>query len=477
MHHGSALQQPAAAAGAGEAAVADQNLAAAEGAHRPAGEVEPLIGRPAEAVVQCGGGDGDAFGGIPQRDVGVGADGNRALARPQPIESRGLRRRHRNKALKRQPSFVDAFGKHQRQPRFQAGETVGDTIERCGEAIAQLAGVALQVESRMIGGEDGHAAVLQSRPERILTVRVAQGRAAAESHRLPRRGIESLGCQHQILRAGFGEHRHAALLRPAHLLDGIAARHVHQHHRHAGQFGQRDRVMDGVALRQHRARHRQIANLGVAGADELLHEPGDHVVALGVHQRHGAFAPHRREHIERGLVVEPQCVIGQVDLDRREALADQRRQILVERRRRGVRHDQVEAVVDHAGGRAGLVVVDHLAQPLATVLRGERHDGGGAAADRGDARALEGVDGARAGRDHLLDMAVRVDAARQCQQPGGIDGLGAAVEVGRDRRDPSVGNADRCVLLAGLADNAGIADHDIEALGHGASVSSLSQRL
>ncbi len=49
-----------------------------------------------------------------------------------------------------------------------------------------------------------------------------------------------------------------------------------------------------------------------------------------------------------------------------------------------------------------------------------------------DARASK-VSTVRApARDHLLDMAVGIDAARQRQQAGGIDGLGAAVEVWRD---------------------------------------------
>ena len=74
-----------------------------------------------------------------------------------------------------------------------------------------------------------------------------------------------------------------------------------------------------------------------------------------------AIAPRRGQHLENLPIVELERVIGRVDLERRVAGLDQRRQLLAGDLLGRIGNDQVERVVDSGlGVRAGVIVLNHL---------------------------------------------------------------------------------------------------------------------
>ena len=181
---------------------------------------------------------------------------------------------------------------------------------------------------------------------------------------------------------------------------------------------------------------------GAAGADQALREPGDDVVVLGVDHHHRALAPRRREHVEDLTVIELERVVGHVNLERRIAVLDQRRQLLAEHPLGRVRDDQVKGVIDHrlAPG-ARVVVLDHGAERLAPVLRREGDDAGGAAAGRRDGARAEVVRRGGAHRGGLVDVAVAVDPARQHELARRVDLVRAGPKPFRQGDDAAVADA------------------------------------
>jgi len=122
-------------------------------------------------------------------------------------------------------------------------------------------------------------------------------------------------------------------------------------------------IWRGLALDQHRPRMGVEARRGAAGRLEALGQPLDAVGVLGVDHRHRTVLARDGQHIEDLAVVELQVVVGHVDLERRVALGDQRRQFFVEHRRRRIADDQVEGVVHvRPALGAAVVVVDRSAQ-------------------------------------------------------------------------------------------------------------------
>ena len=87
------------------------------------------------------------------------------------------------------------------------------------------------------------------------------------------------------------------------------------------------------------------------------------------------------------------------------------------------------------GPRRGVVFLDHLAQRLAAMLRGERDHRRGAAERRRDRGAVEIVGADDAGRGVLLDMAMAVDRAGQHELAGGVDLARPGAEPAAERRD------------------------------------------
>ena len=188
---------------------------------------------------------------------------------------------------------------------------------------------------------------------------------------------------------------------------------------------------------------RMVLRRPVSALEEPIGEPPNHVVILGVHHRHRAFAPREREHVEHLVVVELEQVVGHVHLERGVAVLDEGRKLLAEDLGGGVGDDEVEGVIDdRLGAGAAVVRLHDLAQRLPAVLRGEGDDGGGAPERGGDGAGVEIVRAQDTGCGHLLDMAVAVDPARQHQLARGVDLVVGTVQVLRQRGDPAVTNPD-----------------------------------
>src|SRR5437868_14845178 len=99
-------------------------------------------------------------------------------------------------------------------------------------------------------------------------------------------------------------------------------------------------------------------------------------------------------------------------------------------------------VDDRLGPGRLMVLLDHSAQRLPPMLRGERDHRGGAAKRRRDGRAVEIIGADHAGGGALLDVAMAVDPARQYKPAGRIDLPCARTEVLAESRHRAVLDAD-----------------------------------
>ena len=241
--------------------------------------------------------------------------------------------------------------------------------------------------------------------------------------------------------------------RPADLLDRLAARHVHDQDRHVDQFGQRDRAVRGFALDQHRPRMRRGS---AARCGRRPRAAAWSASRCSRRSRRGS-SPSRRarratvEHVEDLAVVELQVVVGHVDLERGVALGDQRRQFLVQHRRRRVADDQVEGVVDmrpclrRAGGsrrrrRAATAPLACAANGITVVVPPQ-------AAERvplSKSSAMRTGGGIGWSRWQW-----RVDAAGRDDAAGGVDLARRGGQALRQRDDAPAGDAD--VAVEGVA--------------------------
>ena len=110
--------------------------------------------------------------GIPDRQIGIGANRNRALLRIKFIELGGVRRSQGNEFVEAQTALADPLREQQRHAHFQARDTVGDFLEgRVGAGI-ELTGFVVAVRC-VVGGEDLKGAVFEAEPDRLLPGLVA----------------------------------------------------------------------------------------------------------------------------------------------------------------------------------------------------------------------------------------------------------------------------------------------------------------
>ena len=255
-------------------------------------------------------------------------------------------------------------------------------------------------------------------------------------------------------------------------LDRLDLRHMHQQQRRIDQPRQRDRPVGRFGLGDAGMGHGMELGRNMALIDQVMRQPVDHVVVLGVHHDQSAVAPRQRQDVEHLVVADLHRVVGHINLERGVAILDQRRQFLPERLRRGIGDDQVEGIVDNRLGARGLVIVLHdLTQRHAAMLGGEGYHRRGAAERRRNGAGIEIVGAHDAEARLLLDVAVAVDAARQDELAAGIDLAGAfAGNCGFERHDTAVLDGDITVELAVLGDDPGVADDEI-VVGHVCSLS------
>ena len=119
--------------------------------------------------------------------------------------------------------------------------------------------------------------------------------------------------------------------------------------------------------------------------------------------------------------------------------------------------------------RAAMVVLDGGAHALSLELAREGHHGRRPAVRRRD-RAREEIVGERDRVAHgLIEMAVRVDPARQHVAPGGVDLPSRGPEVPAERGDDPARDADVGGEDVGRGDHDGVPDDRVE-LCHGFSL-------
>ncbi len=165
---------------------------------------------------------------------------------------------------------------------------------------------------------------------------------------------------------------------------------MHQQNRHIEQIGQLDGARAGFDFCNRIVGHAVELGCRQALVQQAACNPADHVVVLGMHHDHRAFAACDFQHIQHLEVVDLELVVGHVDLQRGDALCNRTWQVLLQHLRGDFGQDQVKAVVDHRFlGRQLGVSGDHLGHLLAFVLRSKR-DHAGRAAERGrDRGAVE----------------------------------------------------------------------------------------
>ena len=206
----------------------------------------------------------------------------------------------------------------------------------------------------------------------------------------------------------------------------------------------------------------------VAGPDparflEPIGEPPDALGVLRVHHDHPARAARRGQHVEDLAVVELEVVVGHVDLERGDAVADESGKLLPADLRVRVGHDEVEGVVDD-GTAVGTpaIVVHRPPQALAPELDGERDDGGGPAGGGGAGTGVEIVRAHRTVERALVQVAMGVDPARSHGAARRVDDSTGAFEAIRESGDAPVADPDVAFHHVGRGGDTPAADDDIE---------------
>ena len=162
----------------------------------------------------------------------------------------------------------------------------------------------VEARRRMVGRDHVDHAAADVAPERLLVGLGARRRAEHELRALKAGAIEVIGRQREIMRAGFGPDLQAARLGARDLLGGFRAGDVEDLDRHVERLGERDDAVDRLALDHHRLAPSVIFRRGQARRDELLREPHQELVVLGVHADERPVAPRRREHADDLAVVQ-----------------------------------------------------------------------------------------------------------------------------------------------------------------------------
>ncbi len=105
-----------------------------------------------------------------------------------------------------------------------------------------------------------------------------------------------------------------------------------------------------------------VARRGLAGGEQPVGEPGDGVGVFRVHHDHRALPASELHHLQDLAIRKLQVVVGHIQLERRVAAADERRQFLLEDLRSRVADDEMEGVVDaRLAERAPVIVLDRRA--------------------------------------------------------------------------------------------------------------------
>ena len=223
------------------------------------------------------------------------------------------------------------------------------------------------------------------------------------------------------MRAGLGEGWQTAVAGFADLIQRVFTGEMHDVDGHAGDLGHGDGAVDGLSLGARGTGKRVVDGRLLAFGQGLLHDHINYGPVFGMHADERAVFRGLLHGLEDGGVIDHEHVgIGHEELEAGDTFADEVVHVF-EAGVGQVGDDHVQAVVD-AGLALGLLPpgVERGAHLCSARLYGEVDDGGGAA-DGGGACAGEEVVGRRSATEGHVEVGVRVDAAGQKQQAGGID--------------------------------------------------------
>src|SRR5690606_8047409 len=167
-----APEEPAAAGVADELAVPHGHLPAHRDDAGAAIDLHALEGAVVDVHLVRLGADRAAVRRVVDDDVGVRADGDRALPRVEAEELRRVRRRDLDEALEREVAAADAVGVEQVHAVLDRGHAVRDLRERLPAHR-----LLLDVERRVVGPDGVDEPAGEPAPQGALVLDRAQGRA------------------------------------------------------------------------------------------------------------------------------------------------------------------------------------------------------------------------------------------------------------------------------------------------------------
>ena len=414
-------------------AIAPCPVAAADGVARNALDGAAFEDVEVDVLVVGLGRDG-AFGvGVPDHDVGVAADPDRALARVQIEDLGGIGGGQADEVLGGEAPGVDAFVPQHRHAVLDPGGAVGNLRE---VVLAHL--LLLGAEAAVIGGGGLQVSGLDAAPQCLTVLQRAERRAHHVAGReFPALVLIDLFIDQQMACQHLAVDRLTVLAGVADLLQRIGGGDVDQIHRRAQGAGDADGAAGSFALDLRRTRQRMRLRAGDAVGQQLLLQVVDQLAVLGMHGGNRAQFQTAREARDEGVVRRHDGVlVGHEVLEAVDAvIGDQRRHVLA------------DALVPPGDGDVEAVVAARLLGPFAPGVIGlhqrllgrgdhEIDDHGGAAGQRRGGAGLEVLAGHGA-HEGQLHVGVRVDAAGHHQTAAGVDHFAVVryVQVGADGGD------------------------------------------
>ncbi len=190
--------------------------------------------------------------GIPHDDVGIGTDRDRALAREDVENLRGIRRRYRDELVHRQPAGVNAV----RPQYLHAVLDAGGAVRNAAEVVA-TGRFLVGTKTAVIGRRRLQVAGLQAAPQQLLVLLRTERRA----HDVRRGELEIRVAvdrivDQQVPGEHFAVHPLTLIAGARDRLQRLPAGGVHEIDRHAQDLGDANRAVGRFAFHFRRTRQR-----------------------------------------------------------------------------------------------------------------------------------------------------------------------------------------------------------------------------
>ena len=263
--------------------------------------------------------------GVPDHEIGIGADEDGPLLRVAVQDLGDVGAGHGHELVRRQAPGVHAMRPEHRHPVLEPPRPVRDLGE-----VADPEALLLGGEGAMVGGHDREAPALQPGPEAVLVLLVAEGR---RHH--PPGGMVPIGVavfavvQGQVLDQGFTPDALALLAGTADGLMRLLARGMDDVEGHARHVGDHDGAVGGLALHLRRPGIGMGLGARVALGQEAGRQLRHHVAVLGMDHGEAAEVAHPAEGLEHLVVIDHQgALVGHEVLERGHAGLDRSLHVL-----------------------------------------------------------------------------------------------------------------------------------------------------